>query len=263
MAALHPSPARIRALQERWIGQEHRLERIAEDLMAGRDWTVHLRGLPLVEEVAPLEGEAYGRDLRGADLRRFLVPGTEVRRAREGEAALVAGIALEGLSNNTPLPGISPFSVECESADAIALAIRRGDVFLIARVDGQPAGVVRLSRRREFSEFTAGRAYAELSGLAVRPQYRRMGVGRKLVAAAERAAAEEGFGHVILHTTLELGLVPWYERLGYAQRRVRQLTFQDAPTHLDVVMSREVSVTRERLPQSEQRRFGRVGQVVA
>ena len=263
MAALHPSPARVKALQDRWNGQEHRLARIASDLMAGRDWTVHLRGLPFVEEVQAVNGEAYGRDLRGADLRRYLVPGLDLRRAEEAEAALVAGIALEGLVHNTPLPGYTPFAVQAQSAEEIGLAIRRGDVFLIARIEDRPAGVVRLSRRREFTELTAGRAYAELSGLAVRPEFRRMGIGARLVSAAESAAAEEGFGHVVLHTTLEVGLVPWYERLGYTQRRVRQLTWQDAPTHLDVVMSREVRTADDRVARPEKRRFSSAGPIVA
>ena len=72
------------------MGQEARLQRIAESLLAGEDWTRHLRGLSLVEEIPPREGEAYGRDLRGADLRRALHPRVDVTRATERDAALVA-----------------------------------------------------------------------------------------------------------------------------------------------------------------------------
>ena len=43
---IHPSPDRIRQLTERWTGQDARLQRIAEAMLAGEDWTEHLRGLP-------------------------------------------------------------------------------------------------------------------------------------------------------------------------------------------------------------------------
>ena len=66
MSVVHPSPRKVEDLQLRWEGQEHRLEAVARDLRAGRDWTVHLQGLPYVEEVPPLPGEACGRDLRGS-----------------------------------------------------------------------------------------------------------------------------------------------------------------------------------------------------
>ena len=75
---IHPSPDRIRQLTERWTGQDARLQRIAESMLAGEDWTGHLRGLPFADEIPPREGEAYGRDLRGANLRSLLHPKIEV-----------------------------------------------------------------------------------------------------------------------------------------------------------------------------------------
>ena len=94
---IHPSPDRIRQLTDRWTGQDGRLQRIAESMLAGEDWTAHLRGLPYVDEIPPREGEAYGRDLRGADLRTALHPRIDVTRATERDAALVAALTLEGL----------------------------------------------------------------------------------------------------------------------------------------------------------------------
>ena len=89
---IHPAPEKLRALADRWQGQDARLQRIAEALLAGEDWTRHLRGLPYIDEVPPRDGEAYGRDLRGADLRRHLHPRVEVTRACERDAALVAAV---------------------------------------------------------------------------------------------------------------------------------------------------------------------------
>ncbi len=242
MSVTHPSPFKVRALERRWEGQESRLEAIARDLRAGRDWTVHLRGLPFVEEVPPLEGEACGRDLRGADLGRWLRPPVEIGLAREHEAPLVAAISLEALRNNTPLPDVSPFPVEVEGAGEVALAIRRGERFLLARCDGDPVGVVRCTRRQEFCDYTQREAYMELSGLAVLWRWRRRGIGRRLVEIAESLASEDGLKHALLRTTREVGLVPWYESQGYEVKLVRQLTYPDAPTYLDVVMTKPMRV---------------------
>lgn len=238
MSVVHPSPGRIEALKQRWIGQEVRLSRIAEALIAGEDWTAHLRGLPLIEEIAPLEGEAYGRDLRGADLRRFLVPHMTIEPAGDGEAAIVAGITLEAMRSNTPLPETSPFPAEFEGAEQMAVAIRRGETFLLARCARAPVGVVRIAHRKEFAELTGKAAYAEISGLAVLPEWRRNGVGKRLLDAAEQHALEDGERFVLLRTTMEVGLVPYYERLGYETRLVRQLQYAGSPAFLDVVLTK-------------------------
>lgn len=238
MSVTHPSPTKVRALALRWDGQEHRLRSIARDLRAGRDWTIHLFGLPFVEEVPPLAGEVLGRDLRGADLHRWLRPEIEIGFAQEHEAPLAAAISLEALRNNTPLPDVSPFPVEVEGAGEIALAMRRGARILLARCDREPVGVLRMVARSEFDDLTERRCYVELSGLAVLPRWRRGGIGARLLRAAEEVAAEEGYGHVLLRTTREVGLVRWYELKGYEARLVRQLAYPDAPTILDVVMTK-------------------------
>ncbi len=236
MSVTHPSPGKVRALEQRWRGEERRLRAIARDLRAGRDWTIHLAGLPHVEEIPPRPGELFGRDLRGADLRRWLRPDVSVGQAQEHEAPIVAAISLEALRNNTPLPDVSPFPVEVEGAGEVALAMRRGERFLLARADREPVGVLRIAARTELSEYTDRLPYVELSGLAVLDRWRRGGVGGMLLAAGERVASEESFASVLLRTTREVGLVPWYESKGYRTRLVRQLSYPDAPTCLDVVM---------------------------
>jgi GNAT superfamily N-acetyltransferase len=241
MAAVHPSPERIAALRRRWEGQEARLRAIARSILEGEDWTVHLAGLPYADEIPPLPGEAHGRDLRGARLDRWLQPDVRVREAEEREAALVAGVTLEGLRNNTPLPDVSPFPVDIHGAEQIALAIRRGERFLLARAGDRVVGVVRWAARREFQDLTGGRPYAEISGLAVVPPWRRRGIGEQLLREAEQSAARWTHDHALLRTTYELGLVPWYERLGYVACFTRQMTYADAPTFLDVVMVRRIT----------------------
>ena len=239
---IHPSAEKIRALSERWLGQEARLQRVAESLLAGEDWTRHLRGLPMIEEIPPREGEAYGRDLRGADLRRHLHPTTEVTRAAERDAALVAAVTLEALRNNTPLPDATPFPSQCESAEGIEIAMRRGERFLLARVGRTIVGAIRWAVRREFADLTDERAYAEASGLAVLPAHRRMGIGSTLLGSCEWDVAAEGYDCVLLHTAVEVGLVPFYEARGYGVRRVRQHTYPDAPHFLDAIMTKRLAV---------------------
>ena len=239
---IHPSPDRIRQLTERWTGQDARLQRIAESMLAGEDWTVHLRGLSFVEEIPPREGEAYGRDLRGANLRSLLHPKIEVTRATERDAALVASVTLEGLRNNTPLPDVTPFPVDCDSAEGIHLAMRKGDRFLLARAAKQVVGVARWAVRREFTELTDDRSYGEISGIAVATAHRRVGVGTILLASAEWDIAAEGNDVALLRTSVEVGLVPWYECRGYAVRRIRQYTYPEAPTFFDAILTKKLAV---------------------
>jgi GNAT superfamily N-acetyltransferase len=239
---LHPSPEKLRALKERWNGQEARVQRIAESIIAGEDWTRHLRGLPHVDEIPPREGEAYGRDLRGADLRRMLHPRVEIARAGERDAGIVASVALEGLLNNTPLRGVSPFPPDIESAAAVALAMRRGDHFLVARLGKTLVGTVRWAVRREFPDLCDGQPYGEISNLAVSPAHRRVGIGALLLASAEWDVAREGLEWSLLRTAVEVGLVPFYESRGWCRRTLRQFTYPDGPTVLDAVLSKRLAV---------------------
>src|SRR5262245_2191478 len=245
---IHPSPEKLRALAERWNGQEGRLQRVAESLLAGEDWTRHLRGLPHVEEVPPRPGEMLGRDLRGADLRRYLHPRVDVTRASERDAGLVAAVTLEALRNNTPLPDATPFPSSTESAEEVALAMRRGERFLLGRLGKAVVGAVRWAFRREFSDLTDDREYAEISGLAGSPSHRRVGIGSTLLATAEWDVAAVGCDRALLHTAMEVGLVPFYEARGYAIRRVRQFTYPDAPTFLDALMTKTLAVIGDGRP---------------
>ena len=46
----------------------------------------------------------------------------------------------------------------------------------------------------------------------------------------------------LLRTSMEVGLVPWYERRGYSMRRVRQFTYPEAPTFLDAILTKRLAV---------------------
>ena len=74
---------------------------------------------------------------------------------------------------------------------------------LIGEIDGEPAGCVRI---RYFGEF------AKLERLAVRPDYRRSRMMRKLVKAAFDHCARKGFTKLYAHAREDL--VPAWERFG-------------------------------------------------
>jgi GNAT superfamily N-acetyltransferase len=246
MSVLYPTKAKLQALRDRWIGEEKRLAAIADAMLRGQDWTIHLNGLPHVGDIPPLPGEVLGRDLRGADLRRHLRPAVQVKEATETEAALVASITWEAMHSTTPLPaGSSPFPVELQSAEEMAIAMRQGETFLLAYVAARPVGVVRLATRREFRELAGRQDYVEVSGLAVLPAHRRGGIGGRLLEAAEAIARSDGHAYVLLRTTYEFGLVPYYEGRGYVVGRVRQLQYPSSPTFLDVILTKRLPAGTE------------------
>jgi hypothetical protein len=69
-----------------------------------------------------------------------------------------------------------------------------------------------------------------------------VGIGSQLLATTEWDVAAEGCNHSLLRTSVELGLVPYYESRGYKVRHVRQHAYPDAPTFLDAVLTKRLAV---------------------
>ena len=84
---------------------------------------------------------------------------------------------------------------------AAELASDRG-VTLLAIVGGRAVGVVRCAASRQSELLSPGR-YAYLSWAWVRPECRRRGVLRALVAAAERWSREQGLPEMRLRVTID------------------------------------------------------------
>jgi GNAT superfamily N-acetyltransferase len=103
----------------------------------------------------------------------------------------------------------------------------------VAWLDGRPAGCVRVRRVDE--------SVSEFGLLAAAPAYQGLGVGRALVAYAERRALSEGSRVMRLELIVprewthpsKAFLAGWYGRLGY--RPVRRSTLEDA--HPELVAS--------------------------
>jgi hypothetical protein len=123
------SDDKIKALVSRWENQEERLQKIADSVVKGEDWTIHLEGLPYLNDLETLPGDKYPRDLRGANLRRYFQPKPSIVPASSDDAPNISYIIREAMLNNTPLRGYSPFPVPNLTADDVAMAMERGSRF--------------------------------------------------------------------------------------------------------------------------------------
>lgn len=100
---------------------------------------------------------------------------------------------------------------------------------LLATVDGVPAGCV------VFRESAEG--VAEFRRMFVRPAYRRHGIARKVLHAAEAEAREAGYHSARFMTSNLLeGAIPLYESEGY--RRIER--YRDVPSDLVVAFGKEL-----------------------
>ena len=76
---MHEEKATEQQLRDRWIGEEERIQKIIESAKKGDDWTVHLEGLPYIDEIQPVFDEKYGRDLRGIYLGDTILDNADFR----------------------------------------------------------------------------------------------------------------------------------------------------------------------------------------
>ena len=99
-----------------------------------------------------------------------------------------------------------------------------GDDAFVAELDGAPAGLATVHSR---AVLHVARPVAQLTALVVPPEVRGRGVGRALVAEAQRWAMARGADRHVVTTALHRADAPlFYERLGFehtGRRYVRRL----------------------------------------
>lgn len=111
--------------------------------------------------------------------------------------------------------------------DPVATYIDTGGAILIAELDGRPIGCVALA--------PDGNGACELSKMAVAPELRGRGTGRKLLAAAVDHARELGARSLFLGTSQKLpSAVHLYETFGFLH--VPRETLPLSSTRIDVFM---------------------------
>ncbi len=124
------------------------------------------------------------------------------RKARARDADAIVRIAIAAYETTAWLAPLPPLS----AAEVREFVARRGNATFIARCDGVDAGTVSCARE--------GRV-AQLFRLGVLVAFRRRGIGTRLVREVEQASREDGAAVVYLQTYRELGLIEYYEQLGY------------------------------------------------
>ncbi len=234
---------KIEKLRKRWDGEEIRLQKMADMMMVGEDWTEHLEGMPYVDEIQKLDGDKFPRDLRGANMRRYLMPTTTMEPATLDDVANIAYIIREAHRNNTPLRGISPFPIPHINAEDVGLMMERGSRFFVALQIGKMIGIVQMNSDSELKHLTEEKPYYELSNLSVLPAYRHLGVARSVLKEFEKFAGGEGkHDYILLRTIYEHGLVNYWERGGYELREVYQNQRpKGAPAFMEAVMAKKIA----------------------
>jgi GNAT superfamily N-acetyltransferase len=149
-----------------------------------------------------------------------------VRPLNVGDAAIAAALIRAAFGVQSVLTD-PPSSALRETAETIAEAIGTGDG-ACAVADGDMVGVVLWAEK-------AGGLY--FGRLAVRPDWRRRGIARTLIAAVEAAARRRGLSLVHLSTRLVLAdNRRLFASCGYVEGRLDTHDGYDAPT--SVVMEK-------------------------
>jgi GNAT superfamily N-acetyltransferase len=125
-----------------------------------------------------------------------------IRHAGADEAETVVRIAVDAYSTTAWLAQMPALT----ASDIEIFLLRAGNGALLAEADGVDCGTV---------SFALDGRVMQLFRLGVLEPYRRRGIGAQLVGAVEKHARRRSAAVVYLQTHRELGLVPYYERLGY------------------------------------------------
>jgi ribosomal protein S18 acetylase RimI-like enzyme len=232
------SDDKIKHLTDRWEGQAERLNKIADSIVRGEDWTVHLEGLPYLDEIEMCTGDKFPRDLRGANLRRYLQPTTVIEPATLDDTPNIAYIIKEAMLNDTPLRGVSPFPVPHLTADDIGLAMEQGSRFFMAMQLEKVIGALQLDSGIDLKHCTEDEPYYEVTNICTLPAYRHQGVGGAIIRETEKFAREEGKHEwILMRTIAELGFESYYERIGYRRKEVsEQRSTLKSPAYIECVL---------------------------
>lgn len=102
------------------------------------------------------------------------------------------------------------YSPESQYGYSVEKLIAEGVAFFVIWVDGEPAGCGGI-------QFFGGE-YGELKRMYVRPQYRGVGLGKRLIQHLEAYANQHGIGVIRLETgTFQHEAIGLYKRMGFRQ----------------------------------------------
>ncbi len=108
--------------------------------------------------------------------------------------------------------------VEWRDPEAVVEAARQWLAVFVAMAEGEVVGMVSVNTHRHFT----GPVEAYIGELAVAPHAVRMGLGRRLLSAAEDWARQQGLRHLTLETAAgNTTAQRFYAALGYREEAVR------------------------------------------
>jgi predicted N-acetyltransferase YhbS len=104
-------------------------------------------------------------------------------------------------------------------ADRLSRMLARTDQqFLVAEDEGKPVGWIHML----FAEYVEAEAFVVIGGLVVDREYRRQGIGRRLLVRAEEWAAQHGCALVRLSSNVKrVEAHGFYERAGYTNLKTQ------------------------------------------
>ena len=149
-----------------------------------------------------------------------------IRDAEKADAERLAGLIRSAFRDVAERFGLTAQNCPKHPSNCIGAWIEtdfaRGVEYFILSQDGAPVGCVGVER--------AGDDFFYLERLAVLPQKRRQGLGRRLVLHAIEEARSKGAGRIgIGIIAAQRELKQWYERLGFvatATKRFSHLPFE-------------------------------------
>lgn len=125
-----------------------------------------------------------------------------LRRAVAADAAAVRALTRQAYAKWVPLIGREPKPMQADYDRAV-----REHRIDLALLDGALAGVIETIEQPD---------HLLIENVAVAPAFRGRGVGRRLMAHAERLAVEQGHAEIRLYTNARFAEnVALYRRLGY------------------------------------------------
>ena len=128
---------------------------------------------------------------------------------QEKQAETVAALALELWPGHTQETLTGEFEELLADPDCA--------VFLLA-LEGRPAGFAQCQLRHDYVEGTETSPVGYLEGIYVRPEYRRLGYARELLAACEQWAREQGCTEFASDCELDdTSSARFHEKLGFAE----------------------------------------------
>lgn len=133
---------------------------------------------------------------------------------------MIAGLRI-AVASEADRAGLAPLRLALwpdSGPDVYALDPDSDEVYLLARLDGAPAGFAELTLRHDYVSGCATSPVAFLEGVYVVPEQRRRGIARQLIAAAEDWARRRGCSEFASDALLDnLASHRMHAALGFAE----------------------------------------------